>query len=216
MTPRPLTIEEVLKIESHIEKVYNNYQLHKAGKLLSDKKPEPGKRNRVSGKHSLRDWAFFRFQLDSYLRSCDLVLVTLSDILFDGALKSRFDLHQKKTGVPLTICLSDKTIAVLNRFINETDLKLDFLFYSNKSIHSHLDENNWNDIFKSYAEATNIDTKYLSSKSIRKTKPSVIYQDTKDIFIVQKLLGQKSTRDTRRFLGIDKNYALDVAKKYDF
>ncbi len=216
MIPRSLTKEEVLKIESQIEKVYNNYQIYKEGKLPSHGKSAPGKRNRISGKHALRDWAMFRFQLDSYLRSCDLVVVSKTDVLFNGVIRSRFDIPQNKTGMTITISLSDKTIDVLNHFIKESDLNSDFLFYSSKSSHSHINESHWNDVFKSYVKAVGIDSKYVSSNSIRKTKPSIIYHDTKDIFVVKKLLGHNSTRDTRRYLGIDKGYALDVAKKYDF
>ena len=56
------------------------------------------------------------------------------------------------------------------------------------------------------------DTIAFSSHSIRKTKPTVIYNKTKNIDICRRLLGQSSVTATQAYIGTTDNSALDVAK----
>ena len=51
-----------------------------------------------------------------------------------------------------------------------------------------------------------------STPSIRKTKSSVIYDRTKNVDAVRRLLGQSSVTATSAYLGITDESALDLAR----
>ena len=51
-----------------------------------------------------------------------------------------------------------------------------------------------------------------STHSMRKTKPSVIYDKTNNVDAVRRLLGQSSITATSAYLGVIDNSALDLAR----
>ena len=53
-----------------------------------------------------------------------------------------------------------------------------------------------------------------SSHSMRKTKPTVIYDKTKNIDAVRRLLGHSSVTATASYIGVTDNSALDHARTY--
>lgn len=56
------------------------------------------------------------------------------------------------------------------------------------------------------------DVSQYSTHSLRKTKPTVIYNKTKNVDAVRRLLGQSSVKATRAYLGIEDSDALEVAR----
>ena len=56
------------------------------------------------------------------------------------------------------------------------------------------------------------DVSEYSTHSIRKTKRSVIYDRTKNVDAVRRLLGQSSVTATSAYLGISDESALDLAR----
>ena len=56
------------------------------------------------------------------------------------------------------------------------------------------------------------DVSDYSTHSMRKTKASVIYTETKDVDAVRRLLGQSSVIATSAYLGVTDNSALQLAK----
>ena len=58
------------------------------------------------------------------------------------------------------------------------------------------------------------DTSNFSTHSMRKTKASVIYDKTKNVDAVRRLLGQSSVTATSAYLGVTDNSALDIARQY--
>ena len=56
------------------------------------------------------------------------------------------------------------------------------------------------------------DVSEYSTHSMRKTKASVIYNKTKNVDAVRRLLGQSSVTATSSYLGVTDNSALDLAR----
>ena len=56
------------------------------------------------------------------------------------------------------------------------------------------------------------DTSEHSTHSIRKTKPSVIYDKTHNVDDVRRLLGQSSVTATSSYLGVTDNSSLELAR----
>ena len=51
-----------------------------------------------------------------------------------------------------------------------------------------------------------------STHSMRKTKPSVIYEKTHNVDAIRRLLGQSSITATSAYLGVSDNSALELAR----
>ena len=51
-----------------------------------------------------------------------------------------------------------------------------------------------------------------STHSMRKTKPSIIYDKTQNVDAVRRLLGQRSIVVTSAYLGVSDNSALELAR----
>ena len=56
------------------------------------------------------------------------------------------------------------------------------------------------------------DVSEYSTHSMRKTKPSVIYDKTHNVDAVRQLLGQSSVTATSAFLGVTDNSAFELAR----
>ena len=56
------------------------------------------------------------------------------------------------------------------------------------------------------------DVDRYSTHSLRKTKPTVIYDRTKNVDAVRRLLGQSSITATSEYLGVTDNASLDLAR----
>ena len=70
-------------------------------------------------------------------------------------------------------------------------------------------------IIKGWMSALGVeDTSNFSTHSMRKTKASVIYDKTKNVDAVRRLLGQSSVTATSAYLGVTDNSALDLARQY--
>ena len=65
-------------------------------------------------------------------------------------------------------------------------------------------------------EMLGIDSMDYSSHSMRMTKPTVIYEKTKNIDAVRRLLGHSSVTTTSSYIGVTDNSALDLARTYSF
>jgi site-specific recombinase XerC len=57
-----------------------------------------------------------------------------------------------------------------------------------------------------------LDTAAYGTHSLRRTKPSLIYRRTKNLRAVQLLLGHSKFETMVRYLGIDVDDALEIAK----
>ena len=56
------------------------------------------------------------------------------------------------------------------------------------------------------------DVSEYSKHSMRKTKPSVIYQRTNNLDAIRRLLGESSVTATSAYLGVSDNSALELAR----
>ena len=59
------------------------------------------------------------------------------------------------------------------------------------------------------------DVRQYSTHSMRKSKASLIYEKTKNVDAVRRLLGQSSVTATSAYLGVTDESALDLARQYN-
>jgi hypothetical protein len=69
--------------------------------------------------HLTRDLALFNLAIDSKLRGCDLVTVTVDDVASNGYAVDRASVRQRKTGRPVRFELTEPTRQAIEQLLCE-------------------------------------------------------------------------------------------------
>ena len=162
--------------------------------------------------HSL----LLNLSVDLMLRSSDLLSLKVKDVVSEsGATKTEVKVKQKKTGkTTLSVPLSKNSLDVIKKHLMEREQE-DFIFkgqtahLTRKPITTH----QYARIVKKWLRELGVeDVSEYSTHSMRKTKPSVIYQRTNNVDAIRRLLGQSSVTATSAYLGVSDNSALELAR----
>ena len=154
--------------------------------------------------------------VDLMLRGSDLLNLKVADVLTEsGTVKTEVKIRQKKTGkTTLLMPLSKNSINVIKKHIVGREMD-DFVF---RSQFSHFTKKplsifQYSRIVKKWMRDLGVeDVSQYSTHSMRKTKSSVIYEKTKNVDAVRRLLGQSSVTATSAYLGVSDNSALELAR----
>ena len=154
--------------------------------------------------------------VDLMLRASDLLALKVSDVINkNGSIKAEVKVKQKKTGrSTLPIPLSETSLRAITKHLSDKPLsdyifKGQMFFCTKKPITSQ----QYARIVKSWVTSIGIDdVSSYSTHSMRKTKASVIYKETKDVEACRRLLGQSSVIATSAYLGVTDSSALKLAK----
>ena len=85
-------------------------------------------RTRLQVADAERDLALFNLAIDSKLRGCDLVTITVGDVALSGTVRDRAVIVQKKTGRPVQFEITEQTRAAVGAWIARRRLaERDFL-----------------------------------------------------------------------------------------
>ncbi len=96
----------------------------------------------------------------------------------------------------------------IDRMGERENLPKEILFEGEQELFNKIHE-----IKKRWMEMLGVeDTLSFSSHSMRKTKATVIYNKTKNIDAVRRLLGQSSVTATSAYIGVTDNSALELAR----
>lgn len=164
----------------------------------------------------MRDLALFNMTLESKLRGCDLVKLKVSDVAYDSSVSSRSTTPQQKTGSPVKFELTKETKEVVAALIKLGDLySKDFLFQSRVGICQHISTRQYNRIFHGWIAKLDLEDSLYSTHSMRRTKPYLIYKKTKNLRVIQLLLGHKKLESTVRYLGIEVDDALEISESIE-
>lgn len=198
----------------------NNIPWNK-GKLIGQRKPLKishiwGIRVRLELEDNLRDLALFNLALDSKLRGCDLVKIKVSDIAYGQTVMPRAHIVQQKTKKPVQFEITKSTReSIINWLIKAKLSSDDYLFKSRFHDSEHISTRQYNRIFHSWIDKLGLDTSFYSTHSMRRTKAYLIYQKTKNLRVVQLLLGHKKLESTVRYLGIEVDDALEISESME-
>ena len=170
-----------------------------------------GIRIRLELEGKTRDLALFNLALDSKLRGCDLVKLKVSDITCGRSILSRAHVVQQKTGTPVQFEITSGTRAAVADWIRKANLRSsDYLFKSRVLSSQHISTRQYNRIFHGWISKLALDDSLYSTHSMRRTKPYLIYKKTKNLRVIQLLLGHKKLESTVRYLGIEVDDALEI------
>ena len=164
--------------------------------------------------HSL----LLNLSVDLMLRGSDLLNLKVSDVMNEsGSVKKEVKVRQKKTKkTTLSLPLSKNSMGVIKKHLSGK-LQEDFIFKGQKSYTGKpISIIQYSRIVKGWLTDLGVeDVSQYSTHSMRKSKASLIYQKTKNVDAVRRLLGQSSVTATQSYLGVTDESALDLARQYN-
>ena len=192
------------------------------GKLIGQKSPLKRKdiwtlrvKLELTPKHE-RGLAMLNLAIDSKLRASDLVKLKLKDVSVGGKILKRAMIIQQKTALPVQFELTKPTRDVLTCHINDLNLRYDdYLFESRSKKGFHITTRQYSRIVKKWVSMIGLDECYFGTHSLRRTKVSLIYKQTKNLRAIQLLLGHKSLQSTVQYLGVEVEDALELAEQIE-
>ena len=191
------------------------------GKLTGQKPPLKlreiwGIRIRLQLARNARDLALFNLAIDSKLRGCDLVRLRVLDVGQEGRVMHRATVVQKKTSRPVQFEITEQARQAITVWMLKTGMtNRDFLFPSRVRRDGHLSTRQYARLVRSWVASIGLDPAIYGTHSLRRTKPTLIYRQTKNLWAVQLLLGHTKLESTVRYLGIEVEDALEIAERTD-
>ena len=174
-------------------------------------------RTLLSQDGNIRNIAMFALAIDSSLRGVDIVSLNVSDVIHGNEIKERITIDQRKTGERVSFSLRDYTRQALKDLIKFEDKAYgDPLFTSQKRFKGkRLTVDRYRRLVKDWIALAHLDPSIYGSHSLRRTRVAHIYRKTANLKVAQVLLGHKSIENTARYLGIEEEQALEVAKQFE-
>ena len=190
------------------------------GRLIGAKPPLRQKhvwaiRTMLQAERSKRDLAMFNLAIDSKLRGCDVVAVTVDNVAPNGYAIDRATVRQRKTGRPVRFELTEHTRQAVDDYLKVSRKKpAEFLFTSPKS-GRNMTPRQYGRLVSDWLIGIGLDPHLYGTHSLRRTKATLIYRRTGNLRAVQLLLGHTKIESTVRYLGIDVDDALALAEQVD-
>lgn len=191
------------------------------GRIIGQKRPLLPKqvwaiRARLELAGNLRDLALFNVAIDSKLRGCDLVRLTVRDLVSSEQVKERVTVIQSKTGKPVQFELSENTRDSVAIWLDTPEmLRCRFMFPSRFHDRPHISTRQYGRLVRDWVTAIGLEPSGYGTHSLRRTKASEIYRKTGNLRAVQLLLGHTKVDSTVRYLGVELEDALSIAERID-
>lgn len=164
------------------------------------------------GEH--RSLAMFRFAIDSMFRASDLVRVYVDEVTaMDGSILEEAVIRQKKTGKAVRVALSESTREAIKLWLPHRPSFWGEWLFCGEERGTHLSESQYRRDSKRWFKMINLDPRFYSTHSLRRTKAVLVYEKTGSVEIVRRLLGHASVSATSNYLGIDDADALKIARE---
>jgi len=164
--------------------------------------------------HSL----LLNLSVDLMLRSSDLLALKVGNVLTEsGTVKDTVTVKQQKTGkttIEMPLCDNSKRCIIQHLLGKPQE---DFIFGGQKSHYTRkpISTQQYARIVKGWMRELGLeDVSSFSTHSMRKTKASVLYDQTKNVEAVRRLLGHQSVTATSAYLGVDNSDATELARKF--
>lgn len=204
---------------NYLNYIPKNNEPWNKGKLIGQKRPLKLKdiwaiRVRLQLSSRVRELALFNLAIDSKLRACDLVRLKVQDVAQGEYIDKRAIILQQKTQKPVQFEITEQTRKSISCWIQQAGLRQgDFLFPSRLKNSPHMSTRQYARLVESWVKEIGLDSAAYGTHSMRRTKVSLIYKQTKNLRAIQLLLGHKKLESTVRYLGIEVDDALELAEQ---
>ena len=157
--------------------------------------------------------------VDLMLRASDLLGLKVKEVLTpSGEVRETVRVRQRKSSeetieIPLSF---DSRDASLRHLLGRPPE--DFIFAGQKyeTARKPICTQTFARIIKNWMRELGIeDVSQYSTHSLRRTKPSIIYEKTGNVEVVRRLLGHKSVIDTSAYLGVEDADATELARSVE-
>ena len=161
----------------------------------------------------VRDLAMFDLAIDSKLRGCDLVKLKIGQVVVNAAARHRATIVQQKTERAVQFELTEQTRESLTAWLNHRGGTLDdYVFPSRNSAGKHLSTRQYARLVGEWVTIIELSRSAYGTRSLRRTKVSLIYRRTGNLRAVQILLGHTKLESTARYLGVETEDALALSE----
>jgi len=177
-----------------------------------------GLRLALTTKGMVRDLALFETALSTMLRSGDLVRLKVSDVRDSlGQMKRSFTIRMEKTSKPVEVTISETAREAIEALIAHNGIDdQHYLFTApTRPKGEHMASVTYRKLVKDWCRLIHLDPAQYSTHSLRRTRPSIIYRRTGNLRSIQLLLGHSNIGMTQRYLGIEEEDALDLARQHE-
>jgi integrase len=156
-----------------------------------------------------------QFSHRQQLRSCDLVRLRVRDVCCNrSVVASRTIVMQQKSQLLVQFELTEQTRDSLDTWIRSSDIgSEDYLFPSRLHASPHLSTRQYARIVGGWIREIGLDASAYGTHTLRRTKASLIYRRTKNLRVVQLLLGHIKLESTVRYLRIEVDDALERSEQ---
>ncbi len=163
-----------------------------------------------------RDLVLLNLGVDSKLRACDLLSLTVNDVMVGQSVKTEATILQQKTRLPVTFEITAKTREAIADWVRHANLEgEDFIFQSRIRNSPHLKIRQYSRIIKRWAAEIDRDPTEYATHSIRRSKATILYEKTHNLRAIQQLLGHQKIENTVRYLGVELSEALKMSREID-
>jgi integrase len=166
----------------------------------------------LNQRRRLRDRALFDLAIDSKLRGCDLVRMKIGDLVSSGQIRPRAIVMQQKTGRPVQFELLPDARASLLAWFERRGGRWTTMSSQRVDHNGHLSTRQYARLVDEWVTGVGLMRSEYGTRSLRRTKASIIYRATGNLRAVQILPGHSKIENTVRYLGIDVEDALALAE----
>ncbi len=152
------------------------------GRIVGQKRPFKPKhvwaiRVRLELAENHRDLALFNLAIDSKLRGCDLVKMTVVDVMASGQIKERASVLQSKTQKSVRFEISEGTRAALDRWMQEQlMIGSEYLWPGRFHERLHISTRQYARIVRDWVTSIGLEASAYGMHSMRRTKVTQIYK----------------------------------------
>ncbi|OIQ99491.1 tyrosine recombinase XerC [mine drainage metagenome] len=115
---------------------------------------------------------------------------------------------------PVQFELTEQTRDAVATWIAKASLSAEqYLFPSRQKESPHITTRQYARIVHRWVQAVGLDTSDYGTHTMRRTKATLIYRQTKNLRAIQLLLGHSKLESTVRYLGIEVDDALEIAEQ---
>lgn len=171
----------------------------------------------------LRDQALFSLAIDSSLRGQDLVNLRVADVFAGGEIIDKIRVQPSKTKKrSKTVIVFEPTMGsrkLLARLIEVEDLMpTDFLFSRSnhqKERRTAITPRAYLNLVKKWVGYAGLNPEAYGTHSIRRSRPAYLYRKTGNLRACQIMLGHTTIASTQKYLGVEEEEALALARQFE-
>ena len=161
-------------------------------------------RNRLKSAQEMRNLALFNLAIDSSLGATDIVQLRVRDIARAGRVLSLGTTTRVSTQRPIQFEITGEARRSAAAWIAHKKLKPgEHLFPTRLHGPTHVSIRQYAKLAAAWVRSIGLNPRAYGTESLRRTKPALIYQQTRSLLAAQLHLGHTRQNITARYLGIE-------------